>query len=420
MPGKKLSIRLILAGFTVALLVKSTWAGDREKVVYSFNGKEGYYSYAGLILNASGTTFYGMAYEGGGQGCGGGGCGAVFGLTLAADGSWTEKLLDDFNTGDGKYGFYPLAGLIFDATGNLYGTTYYGGAHGYGTVFELTPAASGGWSEKVLHSFDKNGKDGYFPDANLVFDAAGNLYGTTNLGGFYSVGTVFELTPGDDGSWTEKVLHSFDNSFNFNGRDGFYPEAGLIFNASGNLYGTTLYGGVYGDGTVFELRPNENGSWTERVLHSFNTNGKDGYYPYAGLILDAAGNLYGTTYAGGADDYGTVFELTAGGWAEKLLHSFSDQGTDGYNPYAGLVLDAGGNLYGTTLNGGAHNSGTVFELTPIAGEHWTEKVLHHFAHDGRDGVNPYAGLIFDGAGNLYGTTAEGGTYDDGTVFELTP
>lgn len=423
MRGKRLSSRpsVLVAVLTVAGSVTSTWAAPREKVLYSFNGKEGYYPYAGLILDPSGTFLYGMTYEGG-YGCGGSGCGTVFGLTLAADLRWREKLLHTFNNDDASYGFDPQSGLIFDAAGNLYGTTYYGGAHGYGTVFELMPTVSGGWTEKVLHSFTKNGKDGYYPGANLVFDASGNLYGTTNLGGFYTVGTVFELTPNDDGSWREKVLHSFNNNFDFTGRDGFYPEAGLVFNASGYLYGTTLYGGVYGDGTVFELRPNEDGDWTEKVLHSFNTNGKDGYYPYAGLVSDTAGNLYGTTYAGGAYDEGTVFQLTAtsGAWAERLLHSFSARGKDGYNPYAGLIFDAAGNLYGTTLNGGAHNSGTVFELMPAAGEHWTEKVLHHFAHDGKDGINPYAGLIFDAAGNLYGTTFAGGAYDEGTVFELTP
>jgi uncharacterized repeat protein (TIGR03803 family) len=411
-----------LAIVSMSLLVTSTWTYAQEKVLHSFNEEGGYYAYAGLILGASGGL-YGVTYEGGSDGCDGAGCGTIFELTPSRSGRWSEKVLYNFRTTGGRDGFYPQAGLIFDAAGNLYGTTYAGGAHGDGTVFELTPTAKGGWSEKVLHSFRNNGEDGYYPDAGLVFDASGNLYGTTNEGGAHAVGTVFQLTPHEDGSWSERVLHSFNNNFNFSGKDGFYPEAGLVFNAAGSLYGTTLYGGVYGAGTVFELTPTAEGDWSERVLHSFNSNGKDGYYPYAGLILGPSGNLYGTTYAGGAYDYGTVFEVapTAGGvLAEKVLYSFNDKGTGGYSPYAGLILDSVGSLYGTTLNGGAHNSGTVFELTSTAGGSWMEKVLHSFRENGSDGVNPYAGLIFDAAGNLYGTTAEGGAHDTGTVFEVTP
>ena len=153
-----------------------------------------------------------------------------------------------------------------------------------------TPATSVVWTEKLLHSF--NDTDGALPRAGLIFDAAGNLYGTTNAGGTYDAGTVFKLAPTGDGSWTETVLHNFGN-----GTDGALPAAGLIFDAAGNLYGTTEVGGFYGDGTVFELTPNGSGGWTEQVLFSFNL--ADGWYPYAGLILDAAGNLYGTTYTGG-------------------------------------------------------------------------------------------------------------------------
>jgi uncharacterized repeat protein (TIGR03803 family) len=404
----------------LTLLVTSTWAAADEKVLHSFTDQEGYTTYAGLLLGASGSL-YGLTYEGGSYSCGGGtGCGTVFELVPAEGGKWTEKVLHDFNTMDG---FYPQAGLIFDAGGNLYGTTYYGGAHGDGAVFELMPTTTGHWTEKLLYSFRNNGRDGYYPDAGLVFDASGNLYGTTNLGGTYSVGAVFRLAPNADGSWSEKVLHSFNNSFNFNGTDGFYPAAGLIFDSSGHLYGTTLYGGLYGDGTVFALTPIDDGSWSEKVLHNFNTNGSDGYYPYAGMILDSSGSLLGTTYAGGAYDSGTVFELTPkqdGSWSEEVLYSFDDKGRDGYNPYASLVSDTAGNLYGTTLNGGAYDSGTVFELSPTASGKWGEKVLHSFNHNGRDGVNPYAGLIVDAAGNLYGTTAEGGADNDGTVFELSP
>src|ERR1019366_2789841 len=320
---------------------------------------------------------------------------------------------------NGTDGNYPYAGLIFDAAGNLYGTTVQGGTYNYGTVFELTPAAGGGWTEKVLHNFNYNGTDGAYPYAGLIFDAVGNLYGTTDGGGTYSYGTGFEVTPEAGGVWTEKVLHNF----NYNGTDGANPYAGLIFDVVGNLYGTTQGGGTYSYGTVFELTPAAGGVWTEKVLHNFNNNGTDGAYPYAGLIFDAARNLYGTTEVGGTHNDGTVFELTpagGGSWTEKVLHNFNNNGTDGADPRAGLIFDAAGNLYGTTYVGDTYNYGAVFELTPAGGGSWTEKVLHNFNNNGTDGAWPYAGLIFDAAGNLYGTTAGGGTYGGGGGFGVTP
>jgi uncharacterized repeat protein (TIGR03803 family) len=210
-------------------------------------------------------------------------------------------------------------------------------------VFELTPTAGGGWTEKVLYSFG-NGTDGAYPLAGLIFDAARNLYGTTSGGGTYGDGTVFELTPAGGGGWTEKVLYSFGN-----GTDGSDPWAGLIFDAVGNLYGTTYGGGTYNYGTVFELTPTAGGGWTEKVLHNFNYNGTDGDYPYAGLIFDAARNLYGTTLGGGTYNSGTVFRVNAVGGRVRVqvLHSFGN-GTAGWEPYAGLIFDAVGNLYGTT------------------------------------------------------------------------
>jgi uncharacterized repeat protein (TIGR03803 family) len=221
----------------------------------------------------------------------------------------------------------------------------------------LTPAAGGTWTEKVLWSFG-GGTDGILPRDWLIFDAAGNLYGTTTTGGTSSAGTVFELSP-SGGGWTEQVLHAF------NGTDGRNPIAGLIFDAAGNLYGTTNQGGTSNLGTVFELTPAAGRTWTEQVLHNFG-GGTDGAGPQAGLIFDAAGNLYGTTFSGGSYGGGTVFRLNAQG--EVLLQSFS--GTDGANPVGGLVFDAAGNLYGTTNLGGASSfcsggCGTVFEITPV-------------------------------------------------------
>ena len=319
-------------------------------------------------------------------------------------------MLHSFNGTDGAW---PQTSLIFDAAGNLYGTTHHGGVSGQGTVFELTPTGGGGWTEKVLYNFGK-GTDGAAPEAGLIFDAAGNLYGTTTFGVSHDrYGTVFELSPTAGGNWTEKVLHSFGS-----GADGTYPMAGLVFDTSGNLYGTCSQGGAYGGwGIVFQLTPQAGGGWGEQVLHNFSDY-SDGSTPYAGLIIDVSGNLYGTTSSGGDYYEGTVFELShtaGGGWTHQVLHSFNY--TDGGTPQAGLTFDAAGNLYGTA-GGGYYGYGTVFELTPTAGGGWTEQVLHSF--NGTDGAGPQAGLIFDADGNLYGTTAGGGTYNDGTVFELTP
>ncbi|MGA2369618.1 MAG: choice-of-anchor tandem repeat GloVer-containing protein [Candidatus Korobacteraceae bacterium] len=300
-----------------------------------------------------------------------------------------------------------------------------------------TPATSGGWTEKLLYSFcaQTNCPDGEYPYAGLIFDAAGNLYGTTQSGGnvggncgTYGCGTVFELTPTGGGSWTEQVLHAF------NGTDGSTPFAGLIFDAAGNLYGTTEDGGAYGEGTVFELTLIAGGGWTEQVLYSFGNGTGDGTAPIAGLIFDAAGSLYGTTVSGGTytcfggDECGTVFELTptaGGGWTEQVLHNFTGAYNDGAYPYGDLIFDTAGNHYGTTSEGGNAGAGTAFELTPTEGGSWTQQVLHSFGI-GTDGARPNAGLVFDAAGNLYGTTYFGGTNNSmcscnscGTVFELT-
>ncbi len=418
MRGKRflIGLRAALAIFAVTLLVTSTWASTNwyEKVLHSFgNGTDGYMPSTSLIFDAAGNL-YGTTQYGGGANA----YGTVFELTPAGGGNWTETVLYSFRSGTD--GAVPGAGLIFDAAGSLYGTTTAGGPNN-GTVFELTPTAGEGWTEQVLYRFcsQANCADGQYPYGGLIFDAAGNLYGTTEFGGTNGYGTVFKLTPTAGGGWTETVLHSFGS-----GTDGASPFVGLIFDAAGNLYGTTTYGGTYGVGTVFELTPTAGGDWLETVLYSFGINGlSDGGYPWAGLIFDAAGNLYGTTFYGGTYNRGTVFELTpmsGGGWTETVLHSFNpNNGTDGFNPYAGLIFDAAGNLYGTAYYGGSYGGGTVFELTPAAGGGWTETVLRSFGN-GTDGFWPYAGLIFDHAGNLYGTTEYGGTHNYGTVFELTP
>jgi hypothetical protein len=292
----------------------SKWS---EKVVHDFKPYvgDGTLPYGSLIFDAAGNA-YGTTYAGGTESaCGSGGCGTVFEL-VHSNGKWTEKVLHSFNLDSG--GYYPSPGLVLDKAGNLYGATISGGdlhscsGTGCGVVFQLIHK-NGAWTEKVLHTFQQNGKDGLSPQSGVIFDKAGNLYGTTGQGGSadcggFGCGTVFELTR-SNGKWTEKILHSFHN----NGQDGTDPQAQLVFDKAGNIYGTTFFGGAYSNyGIVFELSL-MNGKWTEKVLHSFNPNGHDGTLPTnSPLVLDKAGNLYGTTHNGGNTNCacGTVFEIT--------------------------------------------------------------------------------------------------------------
>jgi uncharacterized repeat protein (TIGR03803 family) len=326
-------------------------------------------------------------------------------------GGWTKTVL--YNFGNGTDGYGPN-GLVMDAAGNLYGVTVSGGLYGGGIAYELSRSEGEGWTETVLYNFSSGGGlgNGSF---SLWRDAAGNLYGTMTEGGTYDEGMVFELSPGGGGAWTETVLWSFGN-----GSDGKFPESGVIMDLAGNLYGTTLQGGTYcsGCGIVYELSPSEGGNWTETVLHNFN--GDDGSEPWDSPILDAAGNLYGTTSEGGTYSDGTVFEVSPndGGWTETVLHSFHDDGHDGLSPLTPVILDTTGNLYGTTYSGGTNRDGTVFELSPRQGG-WRETVLYNFG-SGNGGVDIFGGVVMDRAGDLYGNTAAGGLYGYGTAFELTP
>jgi uncharacterized repeat protein (TIGR03803 family) len=400
-----LAIAVVFA-LTVAVSQSAQAQTWTEQVLHSFgNGSDGVYP-SGMILDSVGNL-YGTTSEGGIYGVG-----TVFELTPTGHGGRIEQVLFNFHS---PYGDGPLAGLIFDPVGNLYGTTEGNSDSNLGAVFELTPTGGGGWTEQVLHNF--NG-DGYDPEAGLVMDNAGNLYGTTGGGNQdYPYGTVFELSPTVGGEWTVKVLHSF------NGADGDDPWFGsLILDGAGNLYGTTLRGGTYGAGVVFELMPTMDGNWTETVLHSFSQDGTDGCLPWGGVILDATGSLYGTTWVCGSNNAGVVFKLTPtgdGSWTETLLHTFGG-GTDGANPEAALIFDSAGNLYGTTSAGGnyGYGYGTVFELVPNSSGGWTEQILYNFRNS-PDGNAPDTPLVLDGAGNIYGATGGGGTYGYGTAFELT-
>ena len=334
----------------------------------------------------------------------------------------------------GPDGSYPIAPVVVGPGGVLYGTTGSGGIvnatcpQGCGTVFSLVPPAAAGmpWAETILHSFTA-GADGYWPSTSLTIAANGALYGTTTAGGLPGFGTVFALMPPtrSGGPWTEQILYSFAGP-DGPGGDGVGPWGRLIAGADGVLYGTAPFGGAYGWGIAFSLKPSPGGeSWTETILHNFGGEG-DGSDVLSGLTA-SGGILYGTTYFGGTSNYGVVFSLTppssAGGdWTEAVLYSFAG-GDDAENPeFGNLVVGAGGVLYGTTLNGGEYGKGTVFSLTPPAsqGAAWTESVLLSFSY--RSGESPDGGLAIDKAGNLYGTTSAGGnsTKGLGTVFQLAP
>lgn len=326
--------------------------------------------------------------------------------TVAAN---RETVLRDFQAG--ADGHTLLGSLVFDKEGRLYGTATFGGDNacpdGCGVIFELTRGKNGGWTEKILYAF-QGGRDGQNPNAGVILDKAGNLYGTTPSGGSSSFGTVFMLSPRGDGQWKESVLHNFTG-----GRDGGNPFAGLILDKAQHLYGTTVGGGdpscYQGCGTVFEL-VRTGGAWKEVVLYSPSARYGEAVWPYGGLAFDSQGNLYGTSSAGGSC-CGTVFRLVPSGggqWSMSVLYSFKDDGQDGYFPFAGLVLDDSGNIFGTTVYGGLpgcinlEGCGTVFQLTPTA-EGSQEEILYRFT-GGEDGGNPFGGLILDPQGNLLGTT----------------
>jgi uncharacterized repeat protein (TIGR03803 family) len=307
-------------------------------------------------------------------------------------------------------------GLTFDQHGDLYGTDQK--LTKFGGVYRLHALANGGWARTILYHF-AGGTDGANPQPNLVFDGAGNLYGATNTGGNNNNGTVFQLTPTPSGPWIEKVLYNFEL-----GPDGFSPSGGVIIDGAGNLYGTTFLGPT---GTVYEIVRNADGTWTHKVLYTF-TGGSDGSNPRTGLVLDKLGNLFGTTSS-------TVFELspaTNGDWTFRLLHTFCSRpkcadGTPGQG-FAFITFDSHGNLYGSATQGGNSSKctwnggcGTVFRLLPTKTGPWVFQVLHSFCSlaNCADGGSPSGGVTVDGAGNLFGTTAAGGPNRFGTVFEIT-
>lgn len=374
--------------FLIPLLLAAAHSAHAEvtRTIYSFTGgTDGSEPCAGLALdeqgNLYGTTYYGGVF----------GYGTVFKLTPAE----TETVLYSF-TG-GADGANPCAAVVLDDQGNVYGTTSYGGVANGGTVFELSPAGT----ETVLHSFTGFPRDGNYPLAAVVLDREGNIYGTTDSGGAIGTGTAFKLAP--DG--TETILHSFRDD----GFDGAEPGEVVLGNG-GHLYGATVYGGTYGIGVVYSLAPDG----TETILHEF-TGGADGEIP-DGRLLFGKGGLYGTAGFGGAFGAGTVFKIARSGTL-TVLYSFAGA-PDGEYPVGNLVLGSKGHIYGVTAWGGVNNYGTVFKLNRSI----KETVVHRFKPKKNpiDGLSPRAGLVRGGHGTFYGTTVLGGSFNAGTVFEITP
>ena len=388
-------------------------------VLYRFKGgADGSQTFAGLAMGPNGSLF-GTTGGGDASPCAGG-CGTVFELTPPASpgGPWTESVLHGFTgTPDAAN---PMAGVTIGEGGTIYGTTFFGGDWNEGAVYELTRQTSGGpaWTETVIYSFGAQEGDGINPLARLVLGPDGSLYGTTYFGGTWHYGTVFRLIPPASTGlgWTENVLYSFQG-----GADAAYPYAGVVRGRDGVLYGTTGDGGGASWGTVFSLTPSSapDGPWLETVLYSFTHENGDGAEPEANVVIGASGELYGTTVLGGAPiGGGTVFELyppasPGGAWIETVLYAFSPPDTDydGFKPLASLAIGAEGSLYGTTVEGSSDMiDGTVFKLSPPAppGGFWTERLLHIFEVGSGAGIIPVAGLVLGRNGVLYGTTEQGG------------
>jgi uncharacterized repeat protein (TIGR03803 family) len=398
----------------VAISVATALAANKEKVVYNFTGGSDGGTPAAMLTFDSQGNAYGTTVVGGADGYG-----SIFELTPESGGKWKLATLYSFTGGaDGKN---PYGGVTFDAKGNLYGTTVAGGSggacsgDGCGVVYELSPFR-GGWSQTVLYDFTGR-NDGFGPGGPVVFDKSGNLYGTTPDGGSHAAGVVFGLGPHTNGQWTPHVILSCKG-----GKDGSTGSLGaLLVDDAGNLYGIAELGGAHSAGVAFKLAPQSGGKWQFSAIYGFKGQPNAGS-PYGGLIADAKGNLYGTTYFGGKNGLGSVFQLTPanGKYKESLLYSFQ-AAKDGNGPLSTLVFDAKGSLYGTASAGGdpGCGCGAIFKLSPSSGGKWKESVVHNFKGD-PDGAYSNYGLTLDSKGNLFGVTALGGNQNQGAIFELVP
>jgi uncharacterized repeat protein (TIGR03803 family) len=420
--GFKVSSRLCTVAPVVAMVVALTLLTTHPAQAQTFSvlhnftaGADGANPRAGVTLGPSGVVYGTAPYGGTGN------AGTVFKLSQT-NSSWVFSLLYEF-TGKSD-GSYPIGGVVIGPDGALYGTAQQGGSENNGTVYALRPPSTFCrsitcyWNETVLHAFT-GVPDGINPGVvNLVFDAAGNIYGTTTNGGTYDNGTTFELTP-SSGGYTESILHSFGSD-----HDGVYPAAGVVLDTAGNVYGTTGAGGTgrgcdYGCGTAYQLVPS-GGSWLENVLINFDL-GQAGlagaYYPNSALVKDASGNLYGTTIAATLYGNGVLFKLAPsdGGFTPSVFYNF----LTACEPYDGVTMDSAGNFFGACLYGVA-GAGWIFELANCS-QSCTLIDLHDFR--GFDGNMPYGVPVLDANGNLYGTTQYGGTGGDcnmgcGVVWEI--
>ena len=398
------SRRILVVCAAIALLGTAAWAANTTKLIYSFAGDaDGEYTDTELVMDSAGNL-YGTSVQGGTYASG-----TVFQVT--PEGVHTVL----YNFTGGADGGEPYKGVTLDAQGNLYGTAVTGGGGscegGCGVVFKLTNSG-GVWTQSVIHAF--TGADGSGPGSPVSIDKHGNVFGTTPTGGKYSMGVIYVLQPMGS-SWKFRVVHAFTG-----GTDGAGGSASrLLIDGLGNLYGVCTVGGVNGLGTVYEVSL-VNGQVKFSTLYAFKLP-PDGALPYSGLIFDRLGNLYGTTYYAGANGMGTVYKLTRGNgtWTESVLYSFQG-GTDGANPISSLVADVSGRLYGTTSADGAScGCGTIFKMTRGSSGNWTERPVYRFPGTPNAGT-AYNGLVGDGAGHFYGATVNGGTADDGTIYEFIP
>ena len=405
---RRIGVAPIIALAAFLLVASPASSSVASKVIHSFDGGNGGGDPAGRLVFDGSGDLYGTTVVGGDAGCG-----TVYELPIEQFERRPEKVLYQFQCGaDGKN---PYGGVIFDGNGDLYGTTVAGGSggacagDGCGTVYELTPKG-----ETVLYSFS-GGDDGWGAGSAPAFDPRGDLVGTTPDGGAYSQGTVYELTP-SRGRWHERVIHAFTG-----GADGGTGSLGaLLVDGSGDLFGVTETGGTHSAGTVFEMLPDAGGAWDFRTLYTFKGQ-PDAASPYGGLVADAHGDLFGTTYYGGTSGNGAVFELRALSshrWSESVVYDFKG-GLDGANPTGTLHPDPFGDLVGTTTVGGSQacQCGTMFKIKLTTRQ---ETVIHRFGATPGDGAFPYYGPIIDGGGVMYVTTAQGGALGQGAAVELQP
>lgn len=405
----------VFVSIFVLILAESLWAGPQFRIIHTFRGGNDASLPAGALTFDSAGYLYGTSYYGGSAtACDGYGCGTVFRLGLQ-NGHWGESVLVNF--ADSSSQVLPIGPLVFDSAGNIYGLGEGNGSENgqtyFGELFEGVNNGNGTYTGNIIHFFT-GGSDGFGANVGLVQDSSGNLYGSTNSGGaLNNNGVVFEFSPNGDGSWTETFPYTFGDGKNF------VPVGSMVIDGLGNLYGTTAEGGAYEWGSVYRLSQS-NGVWSNQPLYDFTYTGTSGTGPEpSGLVMDGAGNLYGTTQQGGEYGVGELFKLTptAGYWRFTLIHAFAGS-TDGGYPWGQLVIDSSGDIYGTTLTGGVFQYGTTYKFVHNASGRWTETVLHNFTN-GADGSQPQ-GVVLDSLGNVYGIAGLGGANQVGVAYEIIP